>query len=107
MGKTVLITGAGNVGGAVAVLMKKFDCTTLGITMYVGKVPEYMDEMHTMDALDDLLPRADIIVNCLPSTEKTRGLFDARRIGMMKGKRPFRECCAGRRGGYHGAGGRA
>jgi phosphoglycerate dehydrogenase-like enzyme len=84
VGKTVLITGVGNVGGAVAALMKKFDCTTLGITMFVGKIPEYMDEMYTLDALDDLLPRADIIVNCLPSTDKTKGLFDAKRIGLMK-----------------------
>ncbi len=84
VGKTVLITGVGNVGGAVAILMKKFDCTTLGITMFVGKVPEYMDELCTMDALDDLLPRADIVVNCLPSTNKTKGLFDKRRIGLMK-----------------------
>lgn len=84
VGKTVLITGLGNIGSAVAVLMKKFDCTTLGITMYVGKVPEYMDELHTMEALDDLLPRADIIVNCLPSTDKTKGMFDKRRFDLMK-----------------------
>lgn len=84
VGKTVLITGVGDVGGSVAVLMKKFDCYTLGITMFVGKIPEYMDELYTMDALDSLLPRADIIVNCLPSTEKTKGMFDAKRIGLMK-----------------------
>jgi len=84
VGKTVLITGVGNVGGAVAVLMKKFDCYTMGITMFVGKIPEYMDELYTMEALDDLLPRADIIVNCLPSTDKTKGMFDSRRFGLMK-----------------------
>lgn len=84
VGKTVLITGVGDIGGSVAVLMKKFGCTTLGITMFAGKAPEYMDELHTLDALDSLLPRADIIVNCLPSTEKTKGLFDARRFGLMK-----------------------
>lgn len=84
VGKTVLVTGVGNVGGAVAVLMKKFDCKILGITMFVGKIPEYMDELYTLEALDDLLPRVDIIVNCLPSTDKTKGMFDARRFDLMK-----------------------
>ena len=84
VGKTILIAGVGDVGGSVAVLMKKFNCYTLGITMFVGKIPEYMDELYTMDALDSLLPRADIIVNCLPSTEKTKGMFGAKRIGLMK-----------------------
>ncbi len=84
VGKTVLITGVGDIGGSVAVLMKKFGCTTLGITMFVGNIPGYMDELYTMDALDDLLPRADIIVNCLPSTEKTKGMYNARRFGLMK-----------------------
>ncbi len=84
VGKNVLITGVGNVGGSVAVLLKKFDCYTMGISMFAGNTPEYLDELHAMDALDLLIPRADIIINCLPSTEKTKGLFSQERIGMMK-----------------------
>lgn len=84
VGKTVLIAGVGDVGGAVAVLMKKFDCYTIGIRMFAGHKPEYLDELYTMEPLDTLLPRADIVVNCLPSTAKTKGLFNEERIGLMK-----------------------
>jgi len=34
--------------------------------------------------LDNVLSRADIVVLCCPLTPETRGLIDARRIGLMK-----------------------
>ena len=37
-----------------------------------------------MDALDDLLPQADIVIGALPKAPGTIGLLDSRRLHLMK-----------------------
>lgn len=50
----------------------------------VSAVPADFDEAHTLDALDALLPRADIVIGCLPNTRETAGLLTAERLHAMK-----------------------
>jgi phosphoglycerate dehydrogenase-like enzyme len=38
----------------------------------------------TLDALDDVLPKADFVILACALTEETRGLFNARRLGLMR-----------------------
>lgn len=83
-GRKVLIVGAGDIGHAVAVQMKKFDSYNIGIRRVPRRFEACFDEMRTMEALDALLPDADIVVLCLPNTKETKGLMDGRRIGLMK-----------------------
>lgn len=83
-GKTVLIVGAGDIGSSIAVLTKKFDCCNIGIRRVQRETPQYLDEVHTLEKLDELLPRADIVTLSLPSTRQTRGLFSEKRIKLMK-----------------------
>ena len=40
--------------------------------------------MHPAEALDELLPTVDWVILTIPQTPETRGLIDARRIGLMK-----------------------
>ena len=83
-GKNVLILGAGDIGCSTAALLRPFGTYNTGIKRRVKDLPDCFDELHTMESLDALLPKADIIVCCLPSTEKTRNLLNKERFGIMK-----------------------
>lgn len=83
-GKTVLILGAGDIGRSFARLLTIFHTTTIGIRKNPSGTPEYFHEMHTMDELNRLLPRADVVAMSLPSTPSTRKLMDEKRLRLMK-----------------------
>ena len=82
-GKTVLILGAGDIGTQLAKRLRGFDCRIVGIRRTAGDAP-YFDEIHTLDGLDTLLPRADIVACALPGTARTCGLLDKDRLLSMK-----------------------
>ena len=82
-GKTALILGAGDIGTNVAKRLRAFDVTTIGIRRVVREKPDCYDEMRTLDALDELLPRADIVVGCMPKTKLTCGLLNEARLRML------------------------
>jgi phosphoglycerate dehydrogenase-like enzyme len=46
--------------------------------------PPEVSELWPPDRLPDLLGMSDFVVLCAPETPETRGLFDARVIGMMR-----------------------
>lgn len=73
-GKTMLIVGAGAIGGEVARLAKAFRMTTYGISRS-GRQVDNIDETYTNDHLKRILPKADIVVSVLPSTTITRDYF--------------------------------
>lgn len=79
----VLILGTGNVGGSIAQKLHVFGTYNIGISRS-GRSAEHFDEVHTLDALDALLPQADIVIGALPKTAGTIGLLDSRRLHLMK-----------------------
>ena len=84
-GKTALVLGMGDIGANVARRLKVFGAAVLGVKRTaVSAVPADFDEAHTLDALDALLPRADIVIGCLPNTRETAGLLTAERLHAMK-----------------------
>lgn len=84
-GKTLGIVGYGRIGRAVA------RRAHLGFGMrvlYHGRrplPPDAADPAHAewCAALDDLLPRCDVLSLHVPATDETRGLLDARRLGLL------------------------
>lgn len=83
-GKTALLLGTGDIGTATAAKLKVFGAQTIGVRRNPARQPACFDEMHGFEALDALLPRADIIICSLPNKPQTRGLIDRRRLLMMK-----------------------
>lgn len=83
-GKTVLIIGAGDIGCSFAKLLSAFSVHTIGIRRIMRELPPYFENMYTLEELDSLLPKADVVALCLPSTSKTRGLMDERLLRLMK-----------------------
>ena len=85
MDSTIAILGCGSIGTAYARRVHGLGAYTIGVRRSpCAALPEGVDEMVTMAQLDSVLPRADIVAMVMPNTPETRGIMDARRIGLMK-----------------------
>ncbi|MEU0116188.1 D-2-hydroxyacid dehydrogenase [Streptomyces bobili] len=77
-GTRAVVVGSGPIGRQIARTLK-----ALGVTAaVVGRVPR--TGIHGPDDLDRLLARADWVIAAAPLTERTRGMFDLRRFGVMQ-----------------------
>jgi phosphoglycerate dehydrogenase-like enzyme len=86
-GKTVCVVGLGKIGREVARLASGLDARVVGVVRDVGgRRPEdlFVERVETTDRLDELLPRADVVVLTVPHTALTHRLLDARRLALMK-----------------------
>jgi phosphoglycerate dehydrogenase-like enzyme len=97
-GRTLAVLGYGSIGREVARLGHAFGMRVLAVKQrpeqrrddgFVvpgtgdpeGRIPE---RIVGLDHLDDVLAEADAVVIALPLTDRTRGLFDDRRLRRMK-----------------------
>ncbi len=81
-GKTVVVVGMGHIGTHVARLAGAFGMRVLGIRRRPrGDEPA---ETWPAERLDEAIAEADYVVLALPLSRDTRGMFDARRIGLMR-----------------------
>ena len=83
-GETVLILGAGDIGGEFARRMHALGCYTIGVRRRSTALAEGFDEMHLVEDLPLLLPRADILAMCLPATSETRQIINSENIALIK-----------------------
>ena len=84
-GQTLLLVGLGDIALAVAERATAFGLTVVGVRLRLGQPkPASVSEVVGIDRLDGVLGRADHVVNSLPLTAQTRGLFDAARLARMK-----------------------
>lgn len=88
-GGCALIVGLGDIGLYFARLLRNFGYRIIGIKRRPGQVPQGVDELYTMDYLDELLPEADVVFSILPETKVTKNLFNARRFREMKNSAIF------------------
>ena len=83
-GGTVLVVGAGHLGSAFAGLCRGLGARTVGLKRTVRGPVEVFDQVYPMDQLDELLPKADVVVLVLPHSPQTADLMDGRRLRLMK-----------------------
>ncbi|GHF25333.1 D-2-hydroxyacid dehydrogenase [Streptomyces griseoluteus] len=77
-GTRACVVGSGPIGRAIADTLK-----ALGVTpALVGRVPR--TGVHGPADLDRLIARADWVIAAAPLTDRTRGMFDAHRFGVMQ-----------------------
>jgi phosphoglycerate dehydrogenase-like enzyme len=83
-GKTMLVVGLGGIGNAAAKRAKALGMRVLATRNSSREGPAYVDYVGLSDEVGELAGQADIIVNALPLTASTRGLFDADLFAQFK-----------------------
>ena len=82
---TTLVLGLGSIGKHYARKMHALGSYVIGVTRHSrDEKPDFVDELTTVEHLDELLPRADYIAMVLPGTAENVNIIDAKRLGLMK-----------------------
>jgi phosphoglycerate dehydrogenase-like enzyme len=76
--KTALIVGYGDIGADIERRLVPFEVDVLRVARRAR------DGVGTLADLPTLLPQADVVILVVPATPETRGLVDARFLGMMR-----------------------
>ena len=75
-GKTVLIVGLGGIGSAAASRAAALGMRVIATRNSSRSGPDYIDYVGLSDELLELATEADVVINALPLTPATEGLFD-------------------------------
>ena len=94
-GKTVGLIGLGQIGQRVARLLRAFGATVIYYDAFPAK-PEVEQELGVERVeLETLLQRADVISLHVPLNDSTKGLINARTLGLMKSNAILVNTCRG------------
>lgn len=77
--KNVLILGTGNIARICAQILGAFECEII----FCGRTSPDA-KLRTPQEVEEYIPQADIIINCLPGTTETRKFVSAEMISRMK-----------------------
>ncbi len=83
VGKTLGLVGMGNIGKEAFKLAKPFGMRHITFDPYLTPAEAAEVDAELVN-LDTLMKTADFVCVCCPLSEQTRGLIDARCIGLMK-----------------------
>lgn len=83
-GKTLLVAGLGGIGTEVARRAHALGMRVIATRASDRSRPEFVSYVGLADELPSLVPQADVIVDSLPLTDATRGLFDSRLFASTK-----------------------
>jgi D-3-phosphoglycerate dehydrogenase len=81
---TIGVVGFGGNGRRLAELLAPFKTRILATDVFPVDKPEYVDQLWTGERLDELLPLVDVLILCVPLTERTRGMINAAALSKMK-----------------------
>ncbi|MEZ5992965.1 MAG: NAD(P)-dependent oxidoreductase [Planctomycetota bacterium] len=80
-GRTALVLGYGQIGKRVARACQGLGMQVIAIARRKHSDPEH--ELHTVDELTDVLPKADALMVCLPATPETEGLIGEAELALL------------------------
>jgi phosphoglycerate dehydrogenase-like enzyme len=83
-GKTMLVAGLGGIGTEVARRAHALGMRVIATRARDRSGPDFVSYVGLPDELPKLAAEADVIVDALPFTPSTRGIFDARLFAAMK-----------------------
>ena len=82
-GKTIVVVGTGNLGGAMIRLLAPLGPKIVGVNRR-GIAVEGCSEVITADKIDTVLPKADILYLAMPETPGTKNLISHKRLDLLK-----------------------
>jgi len=80
----VLSVGMGAIGTAYLRKASALGAICFGVRRTAHKRPDFIRELVTPEGMDHLLPEMDVVALSLPGTEGVAGMFDERRLRLMK-----------------------
>lgn len=83
-GMTMGIFGLGGTGVEVARRALGFGMRALALDTEDVKKPPFVEDVWAPDRFYELLEESDVVVICLPLTDETRGIFDAKAFRHMR-----------------------
>ncbi len=81
-GKTIGVVGTGAIGSRVAQLFQALGCSVLASSR--TERPKLVEAGIRYVSLEELLAVSDVVTLHLPANDHTRGLIDAKKLGIMK-----------------------
>ena len=82
-GKIVVIVGCGSVGADCATRLLAFVCHVIGVNRTVRQNANY-HALVGLERLDEVLPKADVVVLAIPLTTQTHHLMNEARLKQLK-----------------------
>jgi len=83
-GSKVLSVGMGAIGTAYTRKAAALGAVCYGVRRTVHDRPEFIRELVAPEGMDPLLPEMDVVALSLPGTGSAAGMFDERRLRLMK-----------------------
>jgi len=83
-GRTALIVGLGGIGKQVAKRANALGMRVIATRGSRREGPDYVEYVGLADEALTLAGRADVVINTVPLTQRTRGMFDAKFFSAMK-----------------------
>lgn len=83
-GAHVLSVGMGAIGTSYLKKASALGATCYGVRRTIHDKPDFVRELVTTEGMDRLLPQMDVVALSLPGTAATAGMFDERRLLLMK-----------------------
>ncbi len=83
-GTTIGIAGLGGNGRRLAELLTHFRTRIWATDYFPVDRPAHVERLLPPTGLDEVLAECDILILCVPLTELTRGMIDARALALMK-----------------------
>jgi phosphoglycerate dehydrogenase-like enzyme len=81
--KRVLIVGYGDIGKTIESMLAPFGVEITRVARTARALSSTSPEVHPVDALDSLLPSAEIVILILPLTPESHGLIGAKQLALM------------------------
>jgi len=82
-GKTIVVVGTGNLGGAMIRLIAPLGPKIIGVNRK-GKTIVGCSKIITVDKIDSILPEADILYLAMPETPETKNIISRKRLDLLK-----------------------
>ena len=83
-GSKILVLGLGRIGSDYASKVKALGAYVIGVKRTIREKPDYVDEIYTIDELDNVIGEADIVAMVLPGVKDTENIMNSERLNKMK-----------------------
>ena len=83
-GLKVLSVGMGAIGTSYARKANALGAICYGVRRTIHDQPDFVEKLVTQEGMDELLPEMDIVALSMPGTDEVGGMFDERRLRLMK-----------------------